>query len=88
MVHAGLNESGGFVAPVAKYLSKKYGYRAEAAEADLARVAGVLKMLSQKLKAQHAKGSRYLIGDSLTAVDIYSAVAMALFKPLPKKFAR
>ena len=84
MVHAGLNESGGFAPPVAKYLSRKYGYNAHAADANLQRVVDVLALLTARLKAQHAKGSRYLIGDAMTAVDIYSAAAMALFRPLPE----
>jgi len=42
-------------------------------------VAALLRMLADRLKA----GGRYYLGDQLTAVDIYSATFMALFKPLP-----
>jgi len=35
------------------------------------------------LKEQRQSGSRYYIGDALTAVDIYSATCMAMFVPLP-----
>ena len=40
-------------------------------------------MLAARLKAQHAAGSRYYVGESLTAVDVYSATFMAMFRPLP-----
>ena len=41
-------------------------------------------MLSSRLKAQHAAGSRYFLGNALSAVDIYAAAAMGLFRPLPQ----
>jgi hypothetical protein len=40
-------------------------------------------MLAARLKAQREAGSRYFIGDALTAVDIYSATCVAMFQPLP-----
>ena len=40
-------------------------------------------MPAARLKAQHAAGSRYHVGDTLTAVDIYGATFMAMFGPLP-----
>jgi hypothetical protein len=40
-------------------------------------------MLAARLKAQQQTGSRYYIGDSLTAVDVYSATFAAMFDPLP-----
>jgi glutathione S-transferase len=83
LVHAGLEGSGGFSAPVARYLAAKYGYGAEAGAVAAARVAELLGMLAARLKAQRAVGSRYYIGNSLSAVDLYSATAMALFQPLP-----
>ncbi|HZX86800.1 MAG TPA: hypothetical protein VFF19_24730, partial [Reyranella sp.] len=40
-------------------------------------------MLAARLKAQKAAGSRYYVGNALTAVDVYSATFLALFAPLP-----
>jgi hypothetical protein len=40
-------------------------------------------MLVQRLHAQAERGSRFYIGDALSAVDIYSAAFIALFRPLP-----
>jgi glutathione S-transferase len=83
LVHAGLQKAGGFSSGVATYLARKYGHSAEAGAAAGGRVAALLGMLAARLKAQHHAGSRYFIGDSVTAVDVYSATFMAGFRPLP-----
>ena len=83
-VHAGLHgEPGGFPESVAQYLAGKYGYRADEAQGYPGRVSELLGMLAGLLHAQRRQGSRYYAGESLSAVDIYSATAMAMFKPLP-----
>jgi len=83
LVHAGLQGAGGFPARVANYLGKKYGYRPETGAASGLRVVELLGMLAARLKAQHQAGSRYYVGASLTAVDVYSATFTAMFGPLP-----
>ena len=83
LVHAGLNGSGGFSERVSKYLGKKYGYTPEAGAAAGFRVAELLRMLAERLKAQRRAGSRHYVGNSLTAVDVYSATFTAMFSPLP-----
>ena len=82
-VTAGLNDAGGFPKGVAQYLGSKYGYRAEEAEGYEARVVGILEMLARRLHAQQEIGSRFFLGSALSALDIYSATFMALFRPLP-----
>ncbi len=82
-VHAGLSGGdGGFPAGAARYLGDKYGYRAEEVEIYGKRIAGLLGALSARLHAQRDRGQRFYL-TSLSAVDIYSAAFMALFKPLP-----
>ena len=88
LIHAGLHNAGGFPEQVAKYLGRKYGYRPETGAAATTRVAALLGMLAARLKSQHEKGSRYYIGNSLTAVDVYSATFMALFDPLPQELCQ
>jgi len=83
LIHAGLQGAGGFPERVAKYLARKYGYSPAAGEASSLRVAQLIRMLVARLKAQREAGSRYFIGDALTAVDIYSATCVAMFQPLP-----
>jgi glutathione S-transferase len=88
LIHAGLNNSGGFPERVSKYLAKKYGYTPAAGAAAGARVAELLAMLAARLKAQQHAGSRYCIGDSLTAVDVYSATFTAMLGPLPPEVCK
>lgn len=85
LVHLGLQKNGGFREPVAKYLAKKYGYSPEAGAGAPARVASLLRMLAARLSAQASKGSPYYLGGALSALDIYSATTMAMFKPLPQE---
>ncbi len=67
----------------AELLGKRYGYSREAARAARDRVARTLDELGRLLREQSAAGSRFLIGDSLTALDIYWAAFAALVDPLP-----
>lgn len=83
LVHAGLRNAGGFSEPVSRYLGKKYGYSPEAVAAAGPRVADLLAMLASRLKAQRQIGSRYYVGNALTAADVYSATFAAMFEPLP-----
>ena len=73
---------------MSKYLAKKYGYSPAAGVAARARVAELLAMLVTRLKAQQQAGSRYYIGDSLTALDVYSATFAAMFDPLPPEHCK
>ena len=82
LVHAGLQRSGGFVERVAGYLGKKYGYDPAAAAEDGAHVRALLGGFAAELRAQ--PGKPYYLGESLSAVDVYSATFMALFQPLPE----
>jgi glutathione S-transferase len=83
LVHAGLHGGGGFPERAAKYLAKRYGYSPEAGAGSGTRAAQLLRMLGARLRSQREAGSRYYIGDSVTAVDVYSATCMAMFRPLP-----
>jgi glutathione S-transferase len=84
LIHAGLENSGGFPERVSKYLARKYGHTPAAGAAAPARIVGLLKMLSARLAAQHGAGSRYYVGDAPTAADVYSAACMTMFRPLPE----
>ena len=83
LVQASFLNQGGFPERVAKYLAAKYGYEADAADSYSSRVAEMLGGLSKRLHAQRTTGSRYYVGGSVTAADIYSACLMAMFRPLP-----
>ena len=83
LVHAGLQKTGGFSDRVAGYLGGKYGYDAAKAGENAARVRQLLREVGAALREQRRSGPYYL-GDTLSAVDVYSAVFMALFVPLPE----
>ncbi len=81
-VHSGLNDQGGFPKNIAQYLGAKYGYEADLAQSNSDRLVALLYKLVVCLKEQKKNGSRFYIGDTISAVDIYSATFMAYFKPL------
>jgi glutathione S-transferase len=64
-------------------MARQYGYSRAAAEEAPERLAQTLTVLSRQLASQRAKGRRYLVGDQLSAVDIYWAAMAALVAPLP-----
>jgi len=85
LIDARVHKTGGFPEQVAKYLGRKYGYRPETGAAATSRVVALLTMLAARLRSQRERGSRFYVGNSLTAVDIYGAAFMALFRPLPQE---
>ena len=66
------------------YIGKKYGYTPEAAAAATARVIEILTSLDRRLAENRARGSKFFIGDHLTALDIHWSTFAALFKPMPE----
>lgn len=74
------------VAPLLTYLANKYGYSEAELAASYTRTSQLLELCSDTLEAQKAKGSAYYIGDSLSALDIYSAVLIGIMiRPLPEE---
>jgi len=47
------------------------------------RIIGILDMLAARLRDQRAAGSHYLVGNALSACDLYWACFAALIDPLP-----
>lgn len=69
---------------VLAYLAEKYGYSKQELDASYQRCDDLLKHFSSHLTQQKAAGSRYYIGNSLTALDLYAAVLFAIMiNPLP-----
>ena len=61
----------------------KYGFTEAAVAAAPAKTAAILKFLSERIDRQKANGSKYFIGDRLSALDIYWATFSAIVQPLP-----
>lgn len=70
----------GFPLRVAQFLAPKYRYRAGSFEATRARLVESLELMAEQLA--RAKGP-YFLGDTLTALDIFSAVTFNVLAPLP-----
>ncbi len=62
----------------------QYGYSEEAAAQGLVRAQAVLKRLTVQLVAQRKAGSRYIIGDTLSALDIYWVYFSQAVKTFPE----
>ena len=62
-------------------LGRKYGYSEEASKDAPRKMGEVVKLIDERLAAQEAKGSKYLVGDSISAVDIYWATISTIVIP-------
>ena len=64
-------------------LGRKYGYSEEASAAAPAKIAAVISLIDRRLETQEQRGSRYLVGDALTAADVYWATMSITILPPP-----
>jgi glutathione S-transferase len=78
LVHAGA-----FGPRADQYLARKYGYSPAVGANATTRVAALLRLLATRLTTQRQAGSPYYLGTTPTAVDVYSATFVGLFRPLP-----
>ena len=63
----------------------KYGFNERDASAAGERLVASLAALTAQLKAQYARGVKYFVGDSLSALDVYWTAFANLLDPLPKE---
>jgi hypothetical protein len=68
----------------AAFLGKKYGYSDENVARASSRIVEILGVVDTQLAAQHARGSRYLVGGELSALDIYWATTCGFLDPMPE----
>ena len=62
---------------------RDYSATPEGMAAASGRLIAILAMLDARLKRQQASGARFLVGDQLTASDIYFATFFGMVDPLP-----
>jgi len=63
-------------------LARKYGYSESASAEALGKMTEVIQLIANRLSEQEAKGSRYLVGDSVSAADVYWAtMSMSVVPP-------
>lgn len=66
-------------------LGRKYGFSEEASAAALGKMVEVIGLIDRRLAEQEKSGSRYLVGGSITAADIYWAtMSMSVLPPPPE----
>jgi glutathione S-transferase len=75
----GQSPMGGF----AQLRGRDYGYVRHDVERAPKRVLDILALFADVWRAQRALGRRYLLGEQLTALDIYWATMSAIVAPLP-----
>jgi glutathione S-transferase len=67
---------------VGDYLATRYGWSEAAVARAPARLVEILRTLAAQLRAQRERGRQYLVGDALSALDLYWAAFAALLDPL------
>jgi len=66
-------------------LGRKYGFSEEASLAAPAKMVEVIRLIDRRLDTQEQRGSHYLVGDSVSAADIYWAtLSMSVLPPSPE----
>ncbi|MBW2314829.1 MAG: hypothetical protein JRH10_11615 [Deltaproteobacteria bacterium] len=70
---------------ILRTLASRYGYDPARIGAVRQRIAALLRLFSNRLHAQRERGSAYLVGGSLSAVDLHWATFAAMVEPLPAK---
>jgi glutathione S-transferase len=84
MLHPALSALGADAPAPLRRLGDKYGYSPAAAEAAPWRVIAILRMLAAQLDRQKIAGKPFLIGDRLSALDVYWATFATILEPLPE----
>lgn len=64
-------------------LGRKYGYSEEASAVALGKMVEAIGLIDRRLAAQEERGSRYLVGNSVSAADIYWATMSLSVVPAP-----
>ena len=83
MVDDSLREGRPLPKEIAERIGAKYGYSSEAAARAPGRVLDIVGLLASQLAQQKLRGRTFLIGEQLSALDVYWATFAALIDPLP-----
>jgi glutathione S-transferase len=83
--HRTLNDPGAddYARRISHSLAPKYGYDPKLVDSAQKQMIEVVRHLRERLAEQNSKGSRFLIGDSLSALDVYWATLAGAIDPLP-----
>ena len=64
-------------------LGRKYGYSEDASAQAPHIMAEIVRVIDAQMRAQEERGSQYLVGDAISAVDIYWATMSMAVIPAP-----
>ena len=64
-------------------LGRKYGYSEDASAQAPHKMAEIVRVIDAQMQAQEERGSKYLVGDAISAVDIYWATMSMAVIPAP-----
>ena len=82
VIHGGMTEPDHpLPREAAEYFASKYDYRPGCRDGAVHRVRELLVLLADRLARQAASGREYLLGDRLSALDIYAATFLAFVAP-------
>jgi len=85
IVHHRFKDRKGFV-NYARYLGGKYGYAPHTAAQAPQHAEQIVARLNAQLHRQHQAGSKYLVGDRLSALDVYWASFSLTMSPSPPEW--
>ncbi len=66
-------------------LGRKYGYNEDASAKAPDKMAEIVRVIDAHMQAQEERGSKYLVGDAISAVDIYWATMSMAVIPAPSE---
>jgi glutathione S-transferase len=66
------------------HLGHKYGYSEDNLARASSRIVEILEVVDAQMAGQRARGSRYLVGEQLSALDIYWATTCGFLDPMPE----
>ena len=64
-------------------LARKYGYSEQASSSALGKIVDIIRLIDHRLEEQEKAGSKYLVGNSLSAADIYWSTMVMSTLPTP-----
>ena len=66
-------------------LARKYGYSEEASAVALDKIVEIIRLIDNRLEDQEKAGSKYLVGNSISAADIYWSTMVMSTLPTPEE---
>ena len=66
-------------------MARKYGYSEQASAVALDKIVEIIRLIDNRLEDQEKVGSKYLVGNSISAADIYWSTMVMSTLPTPEE---